>query len=100
MRLEFNEKQQVFNLADDDSNIKENTFGWITIFESCTDNEFILFEKYLKKIPEKLTKEIVLENSIKFKEMHNEDLGPEYDSAGFTEEDRVVNGQYKTNQNN
>jgi hypothetical protein len=24
-----------------------------------------------------------------------EDLGPEYDSAGFTEEDRVVNGQYK-----
>ena len=24
-----------------------------------------------------------------------EDLRPEYDSAGFTEEDRVVNGQYK-----
>ena len=24
-----------------------------------------------------------------------EDTGPEYDSAGFTEEDRVVNGQYK-----
>jgi len=24
-----------------------------------------------------------------------EDLGPEYDSTGFTEEDRVVNGQYK-----
>ena len=24
-----------------------------------------------------------------------EDLGPEVDSAGFTEEDRVVNGQYK-----
>ena len=23
-----------------------------------------------------------------------EDLGPEYDSAGFTEEDRIVNGQY------
>ena len=29
-----------------------------------------------------------------------EDEGPEYDSAGFTEEDRVVNGQYKTNENN
>jgi len=27
------------------------------------------------------------------------DEGPEYDSAGFTEEDRVVNGQYKTNEN-
>lgn len=25
---------------------------------------------------------------------HGEDLGPEYDSAGFTEEDRIVNGQY------
>ncbi len=24
----------------------------------------------------------------------HEDLGPEYDSAGFTEEDRIVNGQY------
>jgi hypothetical protein len=23
-----------------------------------------------------------------------EDVGPEYDSAGFTEEDRIVNGQY------
>jgi len=29
-----------------------------------------------------------------------EDVGPEYDSAGFTEEDRVVNGEYKTNENN
>ena len=26
----------------------------------------------------------------------NEDLGPEYDSAGFTEEDRIVDGQYRT----
>jgi len=24
-----------------------------------------------------------------------EDLGPEYDSAGFTEDDRIVNGQYR-----
>jgi hypothetical protein len=23
-----------------------------------------------------------------------DDIGPEYDSAGFTEEDRIVNGQY------
>lgn len=31
-----------------------------------------------------------------FKEINtaNEDTGPEYDSAGFTEEDRIVNGQY------
>lgn len=26
----------------------------------------------------------------------NEDDGPEYDSAGFTEEDRIVEGQYMT----
>ena len=26
-----------------------------------------------------------------------EDVGPEYDSAGFTEDDRIVNGQYKNN---
>jgi hypothetical protein len=26
---------------------------------------------------------------------NNEDVGPEYDSAGFTEDDRVVNGQYR-----
>ena len=27
------------------------------------------------------------------------DLGPEYDSAGFTEEDRIVNGQYMNREN-
>lgn len=27
-----------------------------------------------------------------------EDDGPEYDGAGFTEEDRIVNGQYRNNQ--
>ena len=26
--------------------------------------------------------------------MKEEDLGPEYDSAGFTEDDRIVEGQY------
>jgi len=34
-------------------------------------------------------------DSIKTQIQELEDLGPEYDSAGFTEEDRVVNGQYK-----
>jgi len=28
----------------------------------------------------------------------NEDTGPEYDSAGFTEDDRIVNGQYRNNE--
>jgi hypothetical protein len=30
-----------------------------------------------------------------FKPYEFEDLGPEYDSAGFTEEDRIVDGQYR-----
>ena len=34
-------------------------------------------------------------DSIKTQIQQLEDLGPEYDSAGFTEEDRVVNDQYK-----
>jgi hypothetical protein len=25
----------------------------------------------------------------------NEDMGPEYDGAGFTEDDRIINGQYR-----
>jgi hypothetical protein len=29
------------------------------------------------------------------KRVVNEDMGPEYDSAGFTEDDRIVNGQYR-----
>lgn len=28
--------------------------------------------------------------------LNQEDTGPEYDSAGFTEEDRIVEGQYMT----
>jgi hypothetical protein len=38
-------------------------------------------------------------DSLKSKINELEDEGPEYDSAGFTEEDRVVNGEYKTNDN-
>ena len=30
---------------------------------------------------------------------NQEDLGPEYDGAGFSEEDRVVDGEYQTKQN-
>ena len=38
-------------------------------------------------------------DSIKNELVQLEDVGPEYDSAGFTEDDRIVNGQYKTNEN-
>jgi len=30
----------------------------------------------------------------------NEDLGPEFDGAGFSEDDRIVNGQYMVNEKN
>jgi hypothetical protein len=43
--------------------------------------------------------QLILDNNTKEYDMSRlekveEDLGPEYDSAGFTEEDRVVDGQY------
>ena len=45
-RLEFNEKQQAFHL--DNYSHQENTFGWITVFDHCTDVEFKIFECYLR----------------------------------------------------
>jgi len=30
-----------------------------------------------------------------YNEINGDDEGPEYDSAGFTEDDRIVNGQYR-----
>ena len=31
--------------------------------------------------------------------LNSENEGPEYDSAGFTKDDRIVNGQYRVNEN-
>lgn len=47
------------------------------------------------------TRETPLMNIAKqnLKISQNEDEGPEYDSAGFTEEDRIVNGQYRNSEN-
>lgn len=45
-RLEFSEKQQLFHL--DNRTHKENTNGWITICEHCTDSEFEIFQAYLE----------------------------------------------------
>ena len=46
-RLEFNVKQQCFNLSN--HNKDENTFGWFTITENCTEKEFIIFKCFLKR---------------------------------------------------
>ena len=46
----------------------------------------------LNEIIDKVRDEI---DMVIYKMDSNEDDGPEYDSAGFTEDDRIVNGQYR-----
>lgn len=65
-RLEFNEKQQHFHL--DSYTHKENTNGWFTVFEHCTDLDFKIFESFINRVPKnKLTKEYVLKSSKEIK---------------------------------
>jgi hypothetical protein len=65
-RLEFNEKQQNFHL--DRGSHEENTHGWFTIFEHCTDLEFKVYEAYVNRKPlKKLTKEYLLKCAIELK---------------------------------
>ena len=52
-RLEFNEKQQNFHL--DNGTHKENTYGWVTITEYCTDLEFKILESYVRIKKNKLS---------------------------------------------
>ena len=51
----------------------------------------------LTKVYNELEHQVALDNLNELNQMMNdeaEDEGPEYDSAGFTEDDRIVNGQY------
>ncbi len=58
-RLEFNEQQQKFHLNNYIH--EENTHGWFTIFEYCTDLELRIYEAYVKRIKKKkLTKTYLL----------------------------------------
>jgi hypothetical protein len=54
-RLEFSEKQQWLRL--DNYSHQENTDGFITIMERCTDIEFKIFEAFLTRINGELIKE-------------------------------------------
>jgi hypothetical protein len=57
-RLEFNEKQQHFRL--DNYSQPENTFGYVTIFEHCSDFEWKVLKLYIQsKGDQKLTIEKV-----------------------------------------
>lgn len=60
-RLEFNFNQQGFHL--DRGSHEENTHGWVTIIEHCTDQEFKILEAYIaRKKKEKLTVQYILES--------------------------------------
>ena len=60
-RLEFNEAQQSFHLNN--YTHTEETNGWFTIFEYCTDLEFKVYESFVNRKLEKkkLTKDYLLE---------------------------------------
>jgi len=47
-RLEFNEKQQKFHLGD--STHKPKTFGWVTVIDSCTNAEYLIFIAFAYRI--------------------------------------------------
>ena len=65
-RLEFNEIQQMFHL-DDYSHV-ENSNGWFTIMDNCTDLYFRVFEAYVNRSPrKKLTKNYLLKCVNEFK---------------------------------
>ncbi len=59
-RLEFNEKQQGFHHYYPHQCVEPNTFGWHTITENCSDEEFWIFEAFLNRKNKKLTLDYVL----------------------------------------
>ena len=76
-RLEFNEKQQMFHHHyPHQTHVKEHSFGWHTITEYCSDEEFHIFEAYVNRdIPHRrsmskkprLTLEYVLKSFLELK---------------------------------
>ena len=61
-RLEFNEKQQNFHL--DNGTHKENTYGWVTITEYCTDLEFKILESYVNRIKKNKLSVVYIKKSL------------------------------------
>ena len=65
-RLEFNEQQQMFHL--DSTMATENTHGWFTVYENCTDTEFRIYESFVNRGSQKrLTKEYILKSANELK---------------------------------
>lgn len=69
--LEFSEKQNVFHHNYGEQ--KENTNGFITIYENCSDLESIMFQQFLDSLDVKhLCKKYIIRKSIQFADFINE----------------------------
>lgn len=66
------------------------------LHEAC---EILIIYEDSGNAPQEILERIdALFNEIKYSDYLDsemKDLGPEYDSAGFTEEDRIIDGQYR-----
>lgn len=80
--------------------IEEKLHALINICRYAADD---LLDEVLTAVPQRFNDVDSNGNDLTHRVIRNwfkpfiEDGGPEYDSAGFTEDDRIVNGQYKTN---
>ena len=62
-RLEFSEKQQQFHHSYPGQGQEPNTFGWYTITEHCSNQEFLIIDAFIRsKKKDKLTLEYVLKS--------------------------------------
>ena len=70
-RLEFNQQKQHFHL--DNYSHPENTHGYITVYEACTDFEFKVFEVFINSLTlGNLSNEKVLSLAFQLKRFHTD----------------------------
>jgi len=77
--------------ADSVEQQNSNAMGYIM----STINDLIKYNEVFNDDTIDELQQYVDEIKEAYDEINAEDEGPEYDSAGFTEDDRIVNGQYR-----
>ena len=82
------------NGSGSDKNIKEKLHILIGI---CRYDAIQLLDDVLSAVPEQFKDGLTHKVIRGWFAPYVEDEGPEVDGAGFTDDDRIVNGQYKTN---
>jgi len=96
--VEDNEGDGTVLFVPDEYTSADDTITWHRSYhETCvlnwaSDNvrsNAEMIDAHMKPIIKYLNDQYVNKRAV------NEDIGPEYDSAGFTEDDRIVNGQYR-----